>query len=453
VTTTGPVRAGDGTTSTSGSIASTTGSAGSSTGQPALGQPPQGPVRLGITYPDAAALASAFGTQNKDAKPSLEHLVAYLNAHGGIAGRKVVATYYKASTANDQSTEGQAACATFTQDAKVDVVINTGVLSSTLPACLRQKGVPDVDAQFVFAGDAQDAQPSTNWFFPDAMRIDRAVSALLTISGQLGRLKKGDTLGVIVEDCPYAQRIYSHIVQPFAQRMGVKLKEATHKCITNLLADLGPVASSIQQAELRFASPPAATHVMAISVAEAFVTAQFTGYASQQGYHPKYLIDSDAYGFQNSQPDATVKISQDALPNMSGVGWLPLLDVGNLATPNGQGQKAAQARCRAADPGEGITHTDSGNARYFDLNSFYNVCDAFFTVKAVLEENGGRSGLGDFTRAYVAALSGRTASAGLASGYFGVTPSHLDGAGAVRPFAFDASRHAFAYTGSAIRVD
>ena len=410
------------------------------------------PVRLGITYPDTAALASAFGQPNKDPKPSLQHLVTYLNAHGGIAGRKVLATYYKANTANDQSTEAQAACAAFTQDARVDVVINTGVLSPTLSACLRQKGVPDVDTQFVFAGDAQQAQGSPNWLFPDAMRIDRSVSALLTISSQLGRLKRGDTLGVIVEDCPWGQRIYSHIVTPLAQRMGITLKEATHKCITNLLADLGPVASAIQQAELRFASPPAATHVMAVSEAEAFVIAQFTGYASQQSYHPKYLITSDAYGFQNSQPNATVKISPDALPNMSGVGWLPLLDVGNLARPNGTDQQAAQARCKAADPGEGVTYTDSGNARYFDLNSFYNVCDAFFAIKAVLESNGVRAGIGDFTRAYVATLSGRTASSGLASGYFGVTAGHLDGAGEVRPFAYDSRRKAFAYTGGAIKV-
>jgi hypothetical protein len=234
--------------------------------------------------------------------------------------------------------------------------------------------------------------------------------------------------------------------------MGVSVTEATHKCITSLLADAGPVASSIQQAELRFASPPAATHVMAVSVAEAFVIAQFTTYAGQQGYHPKYLVTSNAYGFQNSQSDATIKISPDALPNISGAGWLPLLDVGNLATPNGKDQRAAQARCTAADPGQGVTHTDTNNSRYFDLSQFYSVCDDFFAVKAVLEANGVRPGLADFAPAYIAVLSGRTPSAALSSGYFGVTAAHRDGAGQVRPFAYDSRRAAFVYTGQAITV-
>ena len=410
-----------------------------------------GPVKVGVTYPNVAALASIFGQENdSDPQAWVEKLIKYINSTGGVAGRDIEPTFFEADTAQDQSTVGQQACAHFTQDNKVDIVVNAGTLGETLPACLAKSGVSMVDTAW-FATDGHDMARHPNWLLPVAMRTDRNVGALINVSAQRGLLKQGDTLGVLIEDCPWANRVLANTVQPAAQQLGVKVVTGSHKCIQNLVQDLAPVSNDIQRETLRF-NTEGVTHVIVVSLAEAFVVAQFTQNASQQRYYPKYFVSSLAYPFGNSQPDAIVKISDDALPNMTGAGTLPLLDVGPLAKADGPQQKAAQARCKKADPNEGGTKSEEGSGRFFARNTYLSLCDAFYTLKAVLETNGVRYSIGDVAAGFQRALSGRTASATLAGGSFRTAGDRLDGAGLVRPFAWDSERRGFVYTDRAIPV-
>jgi hypothetical protein len=409
------------------------------------------PVKIGVITTNNAALAATFGVKSSDASDYGKKIIAYINKTGGIAGHKVEAVYYQADSAQSSSVNGAAACAAFTQDNHVNIVVAMQSLGNELPSCLRKAGLSMIDA-LNWTSDASDMRAHPNWFVPVAMRVDRAVGALLDVSLRRGVLRKGDKLGVLYEDCPWGPRVYDNVVVPFAKRAGVTLVYSTVQCVTNLAGDLGPVASQTQQAELKF-SAQHVTHVIVPSVAEAFVVAEFTKVASQQQYLPKYLIDSNAYPYGDSASDAVVQYSPDALPNMSGAGFLPLFDVGALAKPANGGQLAAQRQCKQADPDLAGSEATTGSGRYFARNTAYDFCAEFFVAKALLEANGVRFSLSDVTRGYLAALNDSAFGAiNLTNGHYHVGLNSLDGAAYMQPFSYNQARQGFEYVGTAFPV-
>jgi hypothetical protein len=409
------------------------------------------PVKLGITYPDTAALAAAFGVESADAKAIMKKIVDYLNRTGGIAGRKIEPVWHSTDLSEDAATAGERACTDLTQDHKVDFVINGGVIGDQLPACLAKAGVSMLDG----AGsvDGVDERRLRNRFAPVSMRLDRSALAILNVSAQLGRIKRGDVLGVLVESCAPQERIFANIIQPRAQQLGLKVVKGTHKCVQNLVSDLGPVTNDAQRESVRF-SGAGVTHVLFVSGPEAFVFAQFTQTASQQRYHPKYFVSSNAYPYNNTRSGAIVKIAEDARPNISGAGTNPFLDVGNDARPANAAQQAARKKCKTADPNEGTTaSSDDPEAKPFNRSTYYSMCDMFYAAKAILETSGLRYSFADIARGFEVGLSGRrTASALLAGGFFSTTTKRLDGIGFVRPFVWDVKRNQPAYTGDPIVV-
>jgi len=408
---------------------------------------------VGVTYPDLAAIAAVFGrgeeAKQADPKTWITRIITYVNKNGGIAGRPIRPVWYSADTAADSSTSGQQACATFTQDNKVDFVINTGVGGDTLPACLGKAGVS------MFGGpvtDTVDMRRLPNAFNPNGIRLDRMFAALVRLSAQRGMLAKGAKLGVLIEDCPWGQRIYTNTLAPLAKELGIALERGTVRCINNIVSDLGPVTSDIQRETLRFASVNV-THMIAVSGAEAFLIAQFTKNASQQKYYPKYLLSSTAYPHNDSREGGVVTYARDAVANMTGYGFNPLLDVGPLTRPDTPGQKAAQARCLEADPKEGIYAAQKGEDGYwFSVGIIRGYCDSFFVLKAVLEANGVKFSLGEFTRSYQSVLDGKLSSTLNGGGFFRVPNDGTDAIGLLKPFAWDAKRDQFVYTGPAVPV-
>lgn len=224
------------------------------------------------------------------------------------------------------------------------------------------------------------------------------------------------------------------------------------KCVNNLVADLTPVTNDVQRNTLKF-HQDGVTHVLTISAAEGFILDTFTRNASQQKYFPKYVIaSSGAHLYNNSRQDskAAVHFSPDALPNMSGIAFRPLDDVGAAkAKPANPAQAAAQARCKAADPGR-KPDADPENEG-FARDQWYTVCDAFFALIETLELNGVAFGLGDIAAGYHAML-GRTASAGAVGGHYAGGNARVDGIGRVQGVKYDPGTKHFVYVGAPMSV-
>lgn len=436
-----------------GTAGATDGSGSGGVATPGAPGGPVKPIRLGVTYPDTAAIAAAFGREANDAAGFLTKIIKYINKTGGVGGRPIETIYHKFGVEEDASSAGQRACTALTQDKKVDFVYNGGIGGETLPACLAKAGVSMLDGNGAF--DTVAERRIRNRFAPSSMRLDRQQLGILNISHQSGRIRNGDTLGLLVEDCDWGNRIYTKVLEPRARQLGLKVVRGTHRCVQNLVSDLGPVTNDVQREALRFGTE-GVTHVLFVASGgtEAFVLSRFTETASQQKYYPKYFVSSSAYPYNNSREGAIIKIAEDARSNITGAGTTPLLDVGVHAKPANPQQVEAQKRCKAADPDEGLTAgEDDPEQKPFNRSTYLGTCDGFYALKALLEANGVRYGLSDVTRGFHTALSGkRTASANLSGGFFGAAPNRLDGIGFLRPFAWDAKSNSFLYTGNPIAV-
>jgi ABC-type branched-subunit amino acid transport system substrate-binding protein len=409
------------------------------------------PIRVGFPGADVTAIFAAFGKADdapSDVWAGTKALIKYINDHGGIGGRPISPVFHNVDATGDAATEAQKACQDFTQDNKVDVVVD-GLGSAPLATCLEHAGIADFGTTN-WLPDAADLAKAPNWMIPTAMRIDRQIKGLLEASVASGRLKKGDKLGVMVEDCPYGHRTYDNIVVPFAKQLGVTVSQSSVKCLTNLVQDLAPVTNDVQRATLAFSST-GVNHVIALHVAEAFLVSNFTQNAKQQNYFPKYLVTSNAYPWQNSQSQATIKIDPSALPNMSGAGYLPLLDIGGNYKASGA-QKAAQDICTKIDPTQAGAKDLDAYEKPFRQNLFFSGCGGLFIVKATIEAAGLNLDYRALRPAYAALKRQGFVSTVLNSGRIGGPGDVTDGVGFMQPFAYDTTRKTFLFTGAAVPV-
>jgi hypothetical protein len=449
--TTGGISAGtSGTTGAGGAVdgGSTTGGVGSSTGGVTADGRKTGPIRVGLTTIDTSSVTERFGKEGVDTAGPVKRFVEYLNKTGGYAGRKIEPVYYKVDASKDANTASQEACETW-KDGKVEVAMNSGG-GDVLAACLARAGIVFMDIN-VLANDAVDVGRFRNRFLPNAMRVDRLHAANLKIAVQRGLLKRGDKVGIVREDCIWMERTMKNTLEPLAKQLGLTVVQGTHRCVQNIATDIGPVTQDVQREVLRFRQE-GVTHVVALSAAEAFVLSRFTQTASQQQYFPKYLVTSIAYPYTNSREGATISISRDALPNIYGVGYLQMWDVGdNDAVPSLQAKE--RALCKKVEPSQGGASGKTDNQYYFLRQAFWAACDGFFAVRVILEATKGDASVAAVTRGYQAALGhGKKVSAGLAGGYHEVTSSRLDGAGFLRPFAWNASKNTFLYTAGPVAI-
>jgi hypothetical protein len=399
---------------------------------------------------DVGALAAIFGTPAPDWKQSPARIIAYMNQHGGIDGHKIVPVYVTVSSSSDKATAAQQVCAALTQDNKVDIELSGA--DDVLAPCLRQHGISAIGGGVGVGQDTATLRQQPNVYSPDTIPLDVMAAAEIRYAASHGVLKRGSRLGVLVDGCPAEQRVLNGTVKPLANRLGISVTVGAIDCVTNLVSGLVQVKTQASSAVLKFKTTGVTT-VMTISPVEAYALASFSQTAVQQRFYPRYLLDSTANLYNNTQPNATIKFAPAVLPQVIGFGSSPLNDVGPLANPVNKAQRAAQARCKQADPGQGITTVDKPANRYFDLAGFYGNCDMFFVMKEVLEANGLRFGLSDIAHGFATVLARGVPAAGVTGGRLGtVAGTPQVGTAMVRPFGYDRVHHRLHYIGEPFKV-
>ena len=441
----------DGTAGTAGGTAgdSAGSTTGTSTGPRPTGEATGEPIKVGVVVADAAALYAVFSVESDyDPYALYEAFRSYFNDNGGFGGRPLEFYYEVIDVAEDYNAAGQRVCERFTQDNKMDVIFGGG--AAVMLECFEQHDM----AVFGPARWTQDDHPTThpNFFSLDGIRVDRYAGSYIDMAVAAGFIGPGDKLGVLYEDCPWGQRVYNNVSAPTAKRHGIEIVEATIKCIENLVADLGPVTNGARAAALRFQSQ-LATHVMVLSGAEGFIAGQFSRAAEEQRYRPNYIVTSNSWAYNNSNPETQVGWHVNQRPQVAGFGWVPMQDVGDAADPNVEGQAQAQARCREVDPGMGgADQYEEGTQDriQYELN-FYNICDSWFGTRAAIEASSLNFSFRALRDTWPQALA-PLESAIMAGGRYKVEASGYDAVGHVRQFTFDPNRGRFSYTGNLVTI-
>jgi L-ascorbate metabolism protein UlaG (beta-lactamase superfamily) len=283
---------------------------------------------------DASTAGHSLGVNTLDfgdMKGMANALVAYVNSRGGLFGRKLVAVFFDANTAQALSNPdqvGQAACTTWTQDRPVAaILITTPILDTeSLFDCAAHHDTPVVaHSEFAFtAADLRQLQPYLT--LTDNLSFDRLADPWLQRLNALGYFNGWNTaigapgdapakVGIIYQSSAWADHAFSRLVAALAAR----------HMPADVVTFQGYSDPSLQSAIVKF-HQDGVTHVFL----DFWASITFPAAAEQQKYRPRYAVNSQdeiAVFLQGNSPPAQLRGSL-------GVGWLPPSDVDTPQDPH-----------------------------------------------------------------------------------------------------------------------
>ena len=263
------------------------------------------------TMDDAGFGAASLGNEPADWQAAADEV----NAHGGIAGRRLLLVFSLVNLTDSPTSQGQRACEKFTQDNKVALVLS-GYYYAPAHVCLSQHGVPallgtnyGVDRKL-----SQQTPTVVAWATP---MLDRLSALLPGAFQRLGKLKAGTSAGIFVTDAPAFRRSAAQLSAALT-RQGVKVVTETVR--DSDTGDYGGATSDASAAVLKFRSAHV-TEIMFLTH-NAFEPAELMQAANSQSYRPTYLLSTQQY------PASLVGlVPPGQLDHALAVGWAPAIDL------------------------------------------------------------------------------------------------------------------------------
>lgn len=391
------------------------------------------PVRVGFLAAGTGSSAqSAIGRDpgaSNDGVAMLKGMVNYFNAHGGLAGHKITPVYvFIDALSTDWETQAQSACATLTQDNRVDAVISiqNNYYSTTFTPCIQKAGIPNI-ALLVGGVDDVELSKYSTLISPVAPSINRRFKALINGLTRNGFLAPKNKIGVIVEDCPQNNRAYATTVEPMLSAAKIPHLKRTINCAQGF-GDAAGIIAAFGNSVLPFKAA-GVDRVMLVTGFEQLGSGTFEKQAKSQSYYPSYALTStSSVGVNDMQmPDGS-------LSRVQAVGWSPVRDVTTLEPGN-----ANTKRCLSMLK----PYRVSGDRA--NLKEMEGICDGFFILEAALAKTGGSAAAASILRA-VGQLGSAFQSATALSGLTQVTSSRRDGPQNFAVSTYRASCVCFAYS-------
>jgi ABC-type branched-subunit amino acid transport system substrate-binding protein len=352
-----------------------TGSAGAPAGtdqQPAtrsttpVGAAKRGFVEVGFEYATGVTeFAAALGISADigDGMQQANAIVAWVNAHGGLAGHPIKPVFYALDlTRTDPYAQFmQEMCTLWTQDHHVVAAFAYANADYTPLARCLSKHHAVFSSYASYARDRNDFSTSPFWIEPTTLSAERLAPLQVQTFEQQGFLKGQKKVGLLAYDYAQAQRLTTLLVAELKRRGVTAVVYPIH--YGSSTPELSGTIASIQSAVLRFRSE-GIERVM--SAAYPGAIAFFMRYADSQSYRPRYGLSS--YDALASLP-ANAPVSQ--LHDAVAAGWWPTAD---LAASDKPPLNASGKVCRAVFSKAGIPATQ-------DATSF-GYCDEALSLQA-----------------------------------------------------------------------
>lgn len=272
------------------------------------------PVEVGIAY---AKNADKFGDSLGaaldlgDGKAQNDALVAYINAHGGLAGHPIKPIYYAVDLARTEpwSAFVQEACALWTEDhhviaASFPVNIDIGQLST----CLKKHGAV-LDASSLRLRSQSDYTSSPLLVEPWMITVERLAPLYVHGLQQQGYFSGKPVVGILGYDYPQS-RLFTKLITEELRKIGHPVKVTFEAGYADSTSGLGSTIAQVQASVLKFRSE-GVTHLMSSAIPGGIGVA-FQPAAQSQGYHPRYGLTSY---------DAITDMPDDQATNALAVGW------------------------------------------------------------------------------------------------------------------------------------
>jgi hypothetical protein len=381
------------------------------------------PLLIGFRYvKDASPFISSLGLKEVstgDQQGFAAAVAAYINAHGGVAGRPL-RVLYVGETAEDAAAQPQttqaASCATMTQDNHVFAAVSPSFSGTSFQACMQKAGVPYVEDNWNY-WDPTNPATNRSYFvpsYPDAARSQPVLVSALLRHGWFG---SKPVIGV-------AAYSYQDRDRAVAALQSVLSADGLPARITYRVSS----PNDYQNAVLRFKAL-GVNRVLYIEGSGGIETLLFMNAAESQNYYPVYGLDSrsGANLLQTNAPAAQLR-------GAFGIGWMPTVDLGV------KGFTAPDAACLSIIHKAGLATADNTAARFA-----LATCDVFFFFKTVMQARTPAPGSATAFTAAAESLGSRYTPTGSFRAWFG--PDRHDGTSAVRPLGYVGDCSCFRYQG------
>ena len=409
-----------GTTGTAG----TTGSAGSTPGGPVatVGPTSTAPVKVGVLYIDGVdAVAGSLGLDGLstgDTVAQANAIAGWVNKHGGLGGRKVELRFGKVA-ASDATNESAwaSACASLTEDSKVDYVISYATFNESRIACYAKHGVPVLDDQS-FLPDGIGQRYSAGFMAAGELAPGRSAVELVDALWRMGWLTRTSKVGSFTYDTPEGADVIEHYLKPALAKHGLTI--ASDVRTTN---DAGGANQSGTVIKYRTAN---VDRVIPLLASPLFLM----NAAESQGYRPEYAMTS---GFGPGALLESVGSIKNQLKGAKGIGWSKYLDIGAGKKPGPVSSNETLCFQIMSDAGQKST---SATVQAFQV--------ALCNVLLMLKKAGDTYGL---THSLLSTMRARSLPVLPADAFaIKLLPTRADGVAAYRDLAYDESCSCFQYT-------
>ena len=396
------------------------------------------PLKIGLAYINNQSASSALGSQDprtNSVKTVVEGFVRAINHAGGLDGRKLVPVEYEWHSGDGSwSTAAAEACARFTQDNHVTVVLDEAFgLVGGFRDCLQRAGVFDISNEGV--GDDVSSATATLNAAVGGFTIDQQYGAVLRQEVRSGYLTAKNQIGIIVEGCPENERAYSRTLLPLIKSLGLAApKTYSFNCVDSTAGGASQGQAAISNAILRFRQPPTVDRVMFVSIEEAAALLLFGASASSQDYHPGYLLSSNAEA--HLAVESGSGFTPDQVPQIHGVGNQPTNDVNNGKPTTVDRRCLALLRAASVVP-----------ANYDDIGQAEFSCGPFLLLEALLGRTNGDADASSLAQA-IGTLGTTFAAPGILDARTRYDSSHHDGGDLVQTFGYVASCQCIKYSGA-----
>jgi ABC-type branched-subunit amino acid transport system substrate-binding protein len=382
------------------------------------------PLTIGvITSGNAGAFASSVGVGGNfgDQRKQAEALASYLNARGGIAGRKISLVYYDYDAGLSADANAQAACVTFTEDRDVFAAIGIAGMTDAYHECAKKHGLVVLSDGDIKAGSFFRRYPTT--IVISDLDITRKYAAMVNALHEQKFFSPGAKIGLLYMDERNDLEGIRDGMKPALARLGLKV-DAESQIAGN--ASPSDYAAALSSSVLNFRSK-GITHVLFGAASAAF----WAQSAASQEYYPYLGIES------RQSPGLLMQSfnSPRSLEKAYGIGYQPVQDVDASRDPGflNPNHKLCKKVLDDAGQGWGANRLGSGTAMY--------LCDQLFFLSAVLRGQGEATpsalldGVAALGRTYQSPLTFSTA----------FSAARHDGADAYRLLRYRADCRCFSY--------
>ncbi len=387
-------------------------------------------VKVVFVGTDLEGVKAVTGFKTADAgdpKAQVAALEKWVNAHGGIGGRKLDAVFKLYDATDDSPAAEEQFCNQITQDDRAFAVVLTGQLQSNARPCYAKRETLILDATLV-ATDRQAYQEMAPYLWSPAYpEYDGTVRALINTLDDEGFFKDRDKVGVVADDTPINRRVVEGLATSMLKDLGV-----TPEIGWVDTTDLGSLFQGNEQAAVTFRTA-GLDRVMFLGGAR--LASIFATVAKTQEFTATYAVSSfDSPGFFVNNPDT---VPPESLKGMVGISFNPAGDVADAQLPFPR--SGPEKQCLKIYQDAGITFSSRESARVA-----LPYCDAARLLRAGaadLTDNVNASAWGAAVQEIGDSFVPATGFAG------GLTPESYSGSGAYRVMAFDDECACFKYEG------